>query len=98
MSTGFKIFLGCIFFLWLSALMLGFFQLGSQSGAREPLRYSPDIPLEKVIGWCVLASVEQLADMGADKETIMQNLPTMREDCEDRWLAFSKRWERGDVE
>lgn len=95
MSTGFKVFLVCIFFIWLGALVAGFYQVGSNKGAMEPLKYSPDVPLEKVIGWCIYTSAEAARNKGVTDEELSQIIPLFRDECEDRWLAFSKQWERG---
>lgn len=79
-------------------LLVVFFLIGAlagrEIGAMNPIEYTTTVKFEKVLGWCMIASIEDLTDAGMTHDQVIEVLPKIREGCEDRWLAFSKRWER----
>jgi hypothetical protein len=75
----------------------GMYDTGTERGALRPIKYTKTVEFDKVIGWCVLSSLEDATEAGLPDSYLKENLPDLREVCEDRWLAYSKRWERGET-
>ena len=74
------------------------FSVGTHYASVDPLKYTTRVDFEKVIGWCMYAGMEEALGAGMTEAQTKELLPLMREECENRWLRFSKNWERDEDE